>query len=104
MTNPYEIRIASTSELTILASHGRSGGFNRQLPDSEVAKLDPNGIHVIQPLFPHEYAGGRPVAEPHIRCEVLLKQPDSVRPTTAIVDFDSDDLVALRLPSTVVEE
>lgn len=91
-------RIASTSELRIIASHGRASGYNRQLPEDVVMALDPDGIHVIEPLFQHEHAAGK-LVDVHWRCQVYLKEPDSIQPKRAIVDFETDDLNALREPT-----
>lgn len=93
-------RIASTPELRIAASHGRASGYNRQLPDEVVIALDPEGIHVIEPLMLHEHANGQEV-QPHLRCQVYLKEPDSIQPRRVIVDLETEDVEALRLPRTV---
>ena len=93
-------RIASTLELRIVASHGRASGYNRQLSQEVLRGLDPEGIHVIEPLMLHEHANGKPV-EPHLRCQVYLKEPAQTYPRRAIVDLEIEDVEALRLPQTV---
>ena len=93
-------RIAGTPELRILARNGREAGYNRQLPTEIIETLDPEGIHVIEPLMVHEHAAGEPT-EPHLRCQIYMKEQDSIQPRLAVVDFVSADVEALRLPRTV---
>lgn len=93
-----KVRIARTPELRIIARNARAEGLNRQLPDEFIDTLDPDGIHVVEPLFHHEYAGGR-LVDLHMRCQVYLKEPGVMEPKLAIVDLLPEDLDSLREPS-----
>lgn len=93
-----KVRIARTPELRIIARNARNAGYNRQLPDEFIDTLDPDGIHVVEPLFSHEHANGK-LVDLHYRCQVYLKEPGVVEPKLAIVDLMDDDLDSLREPS-----
>lgn len=77
----------TTEELQAFARIGKDRGYNRQLSDEIIERLDPNGIHVTSFAMLHEHAGGQKI-DPHVRTEVLLKLRGTDDPAWAFMDMD----------------
>lgn len=80
-----EYRVCNTASLLALALDGRDCGFNRQL-DAELIRLaaDPEGVHVLEVVLPFHNGTDQP--DPHHRCRVMIKVPDTVEPVDATID------------------
>ena len=78
-------RVVNTAGLLALALDGRDCMFNRQLDGGLLMQVaDPAGVHMLTVVLP--FHNGTDQADPHHRCRVLIKTPDSIDPTEALID------------------
>lgn len=86
-----DLKICRTPELGVVAANGRERSYNRQIPEGLVEVLDPDGVHVVEPIMSHHHAGGDQVPR-HLRCRVYLKVPNKIEPLLTFADFDVEDV------------
>lgn len=89
---PMASRITTTAGLIRRNDYALIRGYDRTLPPTLLANLDPSGLHVVSDVLYHEQAGGVKVT-PHLRCKVLVKVCGTDEPEAAFLDvsFDSFD-------------
>ena len=80
-----EYRVCNTASLLALALDGRDCDFNRQLDGGLLMQVaDPGGVHVLEVVLPFHNGTDQP--DPHHRCRVMIKVPDTVEPVDATID------------------
>ena len=96
------MRVATTEQLIKLNDDAIREDFNRSM-DPEVLKdmADPDGKHVLIPLMLHEHKSGVR-CDPHIRCRVFIKRPNTLEPEVAMLDVAIEAMNVL--PSSTFEE
>lgn len=73
-TRPLEAgRACDWRELLAAIHHAKQAGFNRQLPDRIVRRLDPQGVSTFSFFMLHEHIDGEPVEHPHVRATAHIK-------------------------------
>lgn len=90
-----DVKLCRTPQLVEAATASQQEELNRLLPDELLEALDPDGVHVVQPMMVHEHAGGQEV-EQHLRCRVYLKVSGTSDPVLTFADFriaDIDEMV-----------
>lgn len=75
--------------LSTLNAMAAKKGYNRQIADDAIDRLDPKGVNIAEALMMHEHAGGVPVA-PHIRARVLMKWKMDPKPHEVMLDISMD--------------
>ena len=75
----YQLRFLDTSSLRVLASHADAQGWHCRPGADVLDQLDPEGLHVLEPLMEHDHQHSQP-DQRHTRCAVLIKQDGSSDP------------------------
>ena len=90
-----------TKGLQILKSECESYNFGRSISADTLAKVDPDGIHIISILVaknPSDLA-----VIPHHRCEIFLKMAGSDRPQVQEIDIATNSYEILREAETYAQ-
>ena len=77
------IRTVSTQDLTTLNNNAITKGYNRAVTDEAIAKLDPNGTHVVAYAFIHN--------GDHYRVHFYTKFLGKEEPVGLWIDVSFDD-------------
>ena len=89
-------KFMDSDTLAELNQRAVKANYNRALTDEFIAKLDPDGVHLVTMVMPHEHAQGVRV-EPHYRCQVFAKtiDRDADHPAEVWLDISDGDYWAL---------
>lgn len=81
-----DIRVMNTPSLIALVEDSSEQGYNRTIEPTWVKRYaDNSGYHVARVLI-HNHSARNDTLKPHHRIEILMKTPDSIYPTTIIID------------------
>lgn len=78
---------ATTKQLLRLIETARQRGFNRQIPDDVIERLDTSGIHLLHPAIFHHFIDQKPAPQ-HLRTMIQLKLRFADDPWQGLADFD----------------
>lgn len=82
-------KAVSARVLKVLNKSAEEKGYNRQIADDALDRLDPTGWNILYPVMLHEHAQGK-VVDPHIRAKVLMKWEGITEPQPVMLDISMD--------------
>jgi hypothetical protein len=81
-----DIRVMNTPSLIALVEDSSENGYNRTIEPAWIKRYaDHAGYHVASVLI-HNHKARTDTLRPHHRVQIMVKTPDSMYPTTIIID------------------
>lgn len=94
MTASSNTRVATQTDVRVIAANAAELDYNRQVGSDIIHKLDPEGRSLLTAMMIHEHAHFEKV-DPHMRAVAYLKVSNTNEPVKVIIDVPMTDWDAL---------